>query len=120
MGARAGRQHHHPVAHGDGLVQVVRDEQHGLALGHPEFEHFVFHQLARLDVKRRERLVHEDDDGRSDEHTSELQSLMRSSYAVSCLKKKTPTSDSSHSTNNSIRSCMLTLSASMPHLTGKD
>src|SRR3546814_2204914 len=31
------------------------------------------------------RLEH---DGRSEEHTSELQSLMRSSYAVFCLKKK--------------------------------
>src|SRR3546814_5725545 len=29
-------------------------------------------------------------DDRSEEHTSELQSLMRSSYAVCCLKKKTP------------------------------
>src|SRR3546814_8258975 len=28
------------------------------------------------------------DDGRSEEHTSELQSLMRISYAVLCLKKK--------------------------------
>src|SRR3546814_5565266 len=28
-------------------------------------------------------------DARSEEHTSELQSLMRSSYAVFCLKKKT-------------------------------
>src|SRR3546814_3233711 len=28
---------------------------------------------------------------RSEEHTSELQSLMRNSYAVSCLKKKTTT-----------------------------
>src|SRR3546814_5533589 len=28
---------------------------------------------------------------RSEEHTSELQSLMRNSYAVSCLKKKTNT-----------------------------
>src|SRR3546814_7678978 len=27
---------------------------------------------------------------RSDEHTSELQSLMRTSYAVFCLKKKKP------------------------------
>src|SRR3546814_2154503 len=27
--------------------------------------------------------------GRSEEHTSELQSLMRNSYAVFCLKKKT-------------------------------
>src|SRR3546814_2620375 len=29
-----------------------------------------------------------DDEIRSEEHTSELQSLMRSSYAVICLKKK--------------------------------
>src|SRR3546814_5454961 len=29
-----------------------------------------------------------DDTGRSEEHTSELQSLMRISYAVFCLKKK--------------------------------
>src|SRR3546814_6044378 len=28
---------------------------------------------------------------RSEEHTSQLQSLMRNSYAVFCLKKKTPT-----------------------------
>src|SRR3546814_9025844 len=28
--------------------------------------------------------------GRSEEHTSELQSLMRTSYAVLCLKKKNP------------------------------
>src|SRR3546814_9003903 len=32
--------------------------------------------------------------GRSEEHTSELQSLMRISYAVFCLKKKTPSSTS--------------------------
>src|SRR3546814_6761369 len=31
------------------------------------------------------------DQRRSEEHTSELQSLMRISYAVFCLKKKTPT-----------------------------
>src|SRR3546814_2584682 len=30
-------------------------------------------------------------DNRSEEHTSELQSLMRISYAVFCLKKKKPT-----------------------------
>src|SRR3546814_10304705 len=33
--------------------------------------------------------------GRSEEHTSELQSLMRISYAVFCLKKKTNTNISS-------------------------
>src|SRR3546814_10372451 len=37
-----------------------------------------------------ERAAHfvADDDARSEEHTSELQSLMRISYAVFCLKKK--------------------------------
>src|SRR3546814_7437751 len=35
--------------------------------------------------------------GRSEEHTSELQSLMRSSYAVFCLKKK---KDKTSQTNN--------------------
>src|SRR3546814_7741690 len=33
---------------------------------------------------------------RSEEHTSELQSLMRNSYAVFCLKKKTTTNANIH------------------------
>src|SRR3546814_8918579 len=40
----------------------------------------------RIESMRRGR---EDARMRSDEHTSELQSLMRISYAVSCLKKNT-------------------------------
>src|SRR3546814_4786272 len=35
---------------------------------------------------------------RSEEHTSELQSLMRISYAVFCLKKKNTTHPPTHST----------------------
>src|SRR3546814_4452436 len=35
--------------------------------------------------------AHRGADRRSEEHTSELQSLMRISYAVFCLKKKTKT-----------------------------
>src|SRR3546814_3209979 len=35
---------------------------------------------------------------RSEEHTSELQSIMRISYAVFCLKKKKSTNQSSHHT----------------------
>src|SRR3546814_7293787 len=35
--------------------------------------------------------------GRSEEHTSELQSLMRSSYAVFCLKKKNKSNPDQHS-----------------------
>src|SRR3546814_2474739 len=40
--------------------------------------------------------------GRSEEHTSELQSLMRISYAVFCLKKKKKTikTHNDHTTNN--------------------
>src|SRR3546814_9142481 len=37
---------------------------------------------------------------RSEEHTSELQSLMRISYAVFCLKKKKPTKHTTHYTTN--------------------
>src|SRR3546814_9586123 len=40
------------------------------------------------------------DDDRSEEHTSELQSLMRTSYAVFCLKKKKEaTKATPHKTN---------------------
>src|SRR3546814_7986462 len=41
-------------------------------------------------------------DGRSEEHTSELQSLMRISYAVFCLKKKTKHTDTIKYTPNNI------------------
>src|SRR3546814_6471726 len=37
--------------------------------------------------------------GRSEEHTSELQSLMRISYAVFCLKKKTNVTTTQHKAN---------------------
>src|SRR3546814_4670867 len=38
------------------------------------------------------QVISNDLKGRSEEHTSELQSLMRISYAVFCLKKKNTTS----------------------------
>src|SRR3546814_4768861 len=44
-----------------------------------------------VNVLSGEDLEREGVQGRSEEHTSELQSLMRISYAVFCLKKKTPT-----------------------------
>src|SRR3546814_5939149 len=40
---------------------------------------------------------------RSEEHTSELQSLMRISYAVFCLKKKKNTKQEIENTNNSAK-----------------
>src|SRR3546814_3851651 len=41
------------------------------------------------EVARRMFFLHPGTAARSEEHTSELQSLMRISYAVFCLKKKT-------------------------------
>src|SRR3546814_7590424 len=60
---------------------------------------FLCHELrltdaptARLrDAARMAKLVNAGDLKRSEEHTSELQSLMRTSYAVFCLKKKKAT-----------------------------
>src|SRR3546814_9968009 len=40
---------------------------------------------------------------KSEEHTSELQSLMRISYAVFCLKKKTTRTVTHHNVNDNIR-----------------
>src|SRR3546814_6642369 len=40
---------------------------------------------------------------RSEEHTSELQSLMRISYAVFCLKKKTKITDKRHTQYRAVR-----------------
>src|SRR3546814_2893723 len=51
----------HPLVFAEGVRQVVQRER----------PHFLRHET-----------------GRSEEHTSELQSLMRISYAVFCLKKK--------------------------------
>src|SRR3546814_2670128 len=60
------------------------------------FEHLRFRAADRNALSRPHaalRHVDANDDaiGRSEEHTSELQSLMRISYAVFCLKKKSTT-----------------------------
>src|SRR3546814_1303465 len=56
---------------------------------------------AYLEAWRSGRMPH-----RSEEHTSELQSLMRTSYAVICLKKTNTAEEpitKSHSTHNQLR-----------------
>src|SRR3546814_6289573 len=57
----------------------IRNLHAGLRLG-------LAYRLSRLRRWRQARRT--DDRRRSEEHTSELQSLMRISYAVFCLKKK--------------------------------
>src|SRR3546814_5189409 len=49
--------------------------------------------LAGIERKHHDRARDPGTRGRSEEHTSELQSLMRISYAVFCLKKKTNTQE---------------------------
>src|SRR3546814_6108531 len=78
----------------DRIIATVLDEE-----GHPPSSIFDFvqgitalardkpHQDARLELEgKAARLL-----ARSEEHTSELQSLMRNSYAVFCLKKNNTT-----------------------------
>src|SRR3546814_4974983 len=65
------------------------------------------HRAARVDrenavpdfgIHERDRGVLDHGCGRSEEHTSELQSLMRISYDVFCLKKKNKRTSYTHST----------------------
>src|SRR3546814_7731770 len=73
---------HHPA----GLHAAQRLAQHGLSIL-AVVERGVEHGGVELVV--RERKLAKAGLERSEEHTSELQSLMRISYAVFCLKKKT-------------------------------
>src|SRR3546814_8461580 len=64
----------------------------GLALGHAQEVLVVLLLVVSLAQHRGRRVMHGAQVtgvARSEEHTSELQSLMRISYAVFCLKKKT-------------------------------
>src|SRR3546814_971649 len=99
-----------PIYDGDAVGaldrrQPLRDHQRGAAL-HELVERRLDHALG-FGIERRSRFVKDQDRRvlqqcacnrealtRSEEHTSELQSLMRISYAVFCLKKKTNTNPS--------------------------
>src|SRR3546814_3574935 len=70
-----------------GLVQRLRHGEHGEHIAHDD----IFVDRLEPSVVRADAEVEGAVEGgleRSEEHTSELQSLMRISYAVFCLKKK--------------------------------
>src|SRR3546814_10170256 len=77
------QQHGADAYHGAGGPIAVRDpiDPHELA------EAFI-DSAATLGIARTHDFNGAAQEGRSEEHTSELQSLMRISYAVFCLKKK--------------------------------
>src|SRR3546814_10356696 len=68
------------------LSMVTPSDQQGARGTSPGFRHRTAFQGTRSMLQRRRDA--RSGDGRSEEHTSELQSLMRISYAVFCLKKK--------------------------------
>src|SRR3546814_6263275 len=79
------------------LVHTKHAEQFNRLLGEAGATHLRLIQVSELDpvimLQLSERLERGEwlaiaGDRRSEEHTSELQSLMRISYAVFCLKKK--------------------------------
>src|SRR3546814_3990029 len=72
------------VADSSLVIEVPDDPAHAMRPGRAQMSEFRFHMhCIRNKVAR---FVE-----RSEEHTSELQSLMRISYAVFCLKKKKST-----------------------------
>src|SRR3546814_3241324 len=69
--------------------------------GQPQHEHDHGADAAvGLPVAAEVRHVDREGDARSDEHTSEHQSLMRISYAVFCLKKKKKRTNTKYETQN--------------------
>src|SRR3546814_4893022 len=83
-----------PADHGADTAERCVEDRHGRPIAETPYQPLRSgrHQLAMLADQA--GLSVEEQSGaieRSEEHTSELQSLMRISYAVLCLKKKTNT-----------------------------
>src|SRR3546814_4522738 len=82
------------VEHNVGVIVFSPDGRRLLATDRREHAYLLDaqdgHIIAKIDIPASGffTVAAFSDDGRSEEHTSELQSLMRNSYAVLCLKKK--------------------------------
>src|SRR3546814_544295 len=86
------------VVNAGGVINIA-EEQHGYDRGRAEQRIARIHDTvhAVLDLADAEHCTTAD---RSEEHTSELQSLMRISYAVFCLKKKKNKTSQQHKTSH--------------------
>src|SRR3546814_10815414 len=76
----SGRPHRFPDSFDRGTIPVIRPRRTRQRKGRSG-------SFSGATIQRARRRM-ADDGRRSEEHTSELQSLMRNSYAVFCLKKK--------------------------------
>src|SRR3546814_9814499 len=82
------------VAHREDVAGALRPRPAGVQQGdrrHPQSRGQGAARPAKPHCKPSRILYLRPQSGRSEEHTSELQSLMRISYAVFCLKKKNKT-----------------------------
>src|SRR3546814_7074108 len=81
-----------PVALDIGIVALLGDDRRGPALRLDDrLDRLRIRRVDKFGVRRSRREKRqrgEGEGGRSEEHTSKLQSLMRISYAVFCLKTK--------------------------------
>src|SRR3546814_8909129 len=85
-------------------------------VGRPRGQH-VGAEQRRRDEQQHERklpLVEAEAPPRSEEHTSELQSLMRISYAVFCLKKKNTPTTHTKATRNPTASDTISKQSNQP------
>ncbi len=73
--ARPRRHDHDAVGERDRLFEIVGDEQHRLAIGVPQFQQQIAHDLAGLGIERPERLVHQQDLGIADQHLGQTDAL---------------------------------------------
>src|SRR3546814_1824160 len=83
---RDGRHDDHEFGEAETLVQLEDRAEVNVGLARPRL-HFDG-EVAGRERRRRRQTVAELNILRSEEHTSELQSLMRISYAVLCLNNK--------------------------------
>src|SRR3546814_3435856 len=81
----------HEEAHGEHRLPGEADHQHDLLFDRQVLEHVQGRLLHLSRIEAAGSAADEPYHARSEEHTSELQSLMRISYAVFCLKKKRKT-----------------------------
>src|SRR3546814_10056278 len=103
--SRAAAQHRNPAPYFDGQSIPAGDALQGPRARKLQYGGCDIANMRKtlLDAARRNVWTRNESGGsdaafRSEEHTSELQSLMRTSYAVFCLKKKSNQRHTKHNT----------------------
>src|SRR3546814_1848394 len=88
---RSGLEDPRELAEAQHHAAFLLGDQHETVEGQPQHQRQAdpAQRVAATAVEHAAEVVEQAAEDRSEEHTSELQSLMRISYAVFCLKKKT-------------------------------